>query len=347
MSQKLTVNQILSGFADYMTAERGFSRRTVKGYLEAVRYFTKQVGDLPIVDIGLNHFISLKARMSARGAGASWTRNVIIGMKCLLGYARDILKLPVLDLTAIRAPKLPRRQVTYLTLEEFEQFASAIRLRRVTGEPKLSGYCYRGLVETLFASGMRISEALALDRDSVDMERKEALIVGKGNKQRTVFFTDRALQWVTRYLVLRTDLNPALFVSLKNNRLTTELVHTMFRKTAKAIGLEKSVTPHIIRHTAATNLLRNGCPIGFIKEILGHERLETTCRYYLGIMSKADVKQAHELYSNLGPQPAGRLCEIDNRADEQTAKTGLNPSRNMYFPSRNHSPFERPTRNKT
>jgi integrase len=62
--------------------------------------------------------------------------------------------------------------------------------------------------------------------------------------------------------------------------------------------LEKKVTPHVLRHTTATNLLRNGCPIGFIKEILGHSDLMTTCRYYLGVLNEVDTKRAHEIYSN-------------------------------------------------
>src|SRR5207249_3346998 len=115
-------------------------------------------------------------------------------------------------------------------------------------------------------------------------------------KQRTVFFTDRALQWITRYVDLRTDSNPALFATLKNKRLTVDSVEPMFRRNTKWSGLEKRVTPHMIRHTTATNLLRNGCPIGYIKEILGHENLETTCRYYLGILTKAEVKRSHEQY---------------------------------------------------
>jgi integrase len=122
---------------------------------------------------------------------------VALLMKCLLGYARDVLQIPVLDMTAIKVPRPPRRQVSYLSPEELEKFLSAIPLRTWTGKARLSGYCFRALVETLAATGMRISESLSLNRDSLNQERKEAVIVGKGNKQRTVFFTDRALQWIT------------------------------------------------------------------------------------------------------------------------------------------------------
>jgi len=296
-----TIGKALPGFIDYMTVERRLSPRTIGSYSEGVRYFARQVGDLPIDVIQLNHFIAFKARMAERDAGPSRIAGVINAMKCLLGYARDVLHIPVLDMTAIKVPRPPRRQVSYLSPEELEHFLSAIPLRTWTGKPRLSGYCFRALVETLAATGMRISESLSLNRDSLNHERKQAAIIGKGNKQRTVFFTDRALQWITRYVDLRTDSNPALFATLKNKRLTVDSVEPMFRRNTKWAGIEKRVTPHMIRHTTATNLLRNGCPIGYIKEILGHENLETTCRYYLGILSTADTRKAHQAYSTLSP----------------------------------------------
>lgn len=243
-----TVTNSLPGFIDYMTVERRLSPRTIGSYSEGVRYFARQVGDLPIEAIRLNHFIAFKARMAERSAGASRIAGVINAMKCLLGYARDVLHIPVLDMTAIKVPRPPRRQVAYLSPEELEKFVSAIPLRTWTGKPRLSGYCFRALVETLAATGMRISESLSLNRDSLNHERKPAAIIGKGNKQRTVFFTDRALQWVTRYVDLRPDSNPALFVTLKNKRLTVDSVEPMFRRNTKWAGLEKRVTPHMIRH---------------------------------------------------------------------------------------------------
>jgi site-specific recombinase XerD len=298
-----TISEVLPGFLEYMSAERRFSPRTAKNYQEACRYFAKEMGDLEIPAIGLRDFISIKARMGNRGAGASRIASIIMGMKCLLMYARDILGLRVMDLTAVKAPKAPSREVTYLTQQELGQFVAAIRLHTWTGEARFTGYCFRTLVETLLATGMRISEALALDRDSIDAPAKEAVIVGKGNKQRTVFFTDRALEWLQKYLALRRDSNPALFVTARHTRLTINTVGSTFRRIREWAGLEKHVTPHTLRHTTATSLLASGCPIGFIKEVLGHQRLETTCRYYLGILSKADTKKAHERYSVLLPEP--------------------------------------------
>ncbi len=83
-------------------------------------------------------------------------------------------------------------------------------------------------------------------------------------------------------------------------RLTVNGVQQTFQRTVKRAKLAKRVTPHTLRHTAATLLLRNGCPIGYIKEVLGHSRLETTCRYYLGVLDKVDTKRAFDQYMLIG-----------------------------------------------
>jgi site-specific recombinase XerD len=177
---------------------------------------------------------------------------------------------------------VPRKPVLYVSPEDLEKFLEAIPLETSWGRPRKAGYCLRALVETLLATGMRISEALRLDRNDVNFETREAKVLGKRNRPRIVFFTVRSLGWLTKYLALRKDSHPALFVSTNNSRLTADSVGAMFRRTKKWSGLTSHITPHILRHTPATMLLRNGCPIGYIKELLGHQDLQTTCRYYFG-----------------------------------------------------------------
>jgi len=209
-----------------------------------------------------------------------------------------VLGVPVMNVSLIRAPGAPRRQVVYLTPDEYNEFIEAIPLYTGFGRQRLSQFCFRALVETLAATGMRISEALSLDVDSVDLSKGEAVIIGKGNKQRTVFFTERARTWINRYLGLRNDANQALFACTNGRRLRVGNVQAMFRRTNAPLfkRLAKRVTPHILRHTAATNLLQRGCPVGHIKEILGHQNLETTCRFYLGQLTKAEVRRAFDAY---------------------------------------------------
>ena len=211
-------------------------------------------------------------------------------------YCRDQLFLPVIDTESVTIPKRPRREVVYLTADEVERFVCAIPLVTQKNQPHHPGLRFRALVEVLLGSAMRIGETLSLNRTDIDFERREARVVGKGDKERTVFFTERALLWLRRYLELRSDGAPALFVSQDGTtRLHRTDIWRPFARYRKLAGLNKPVRPHLLRHTAATQLLFNGCPVGHIKEILGHERLETTCRYYLGLDKRA-AKLAHQQY---------------------------------------------------
>jgi len=296
MSQDLTLTQALPGFTTYMSAERRFSPRTRDGYGDSIRYVARIIGNVPLGTITGSHVLQLKTYLHQRHAGESHISNILHALKCLLTYGRDILGIQVLDPFLVKAPKVPQRTVQYLMPEEFEHFVDAIQLHTWMGGARLAGYCFRSLVEVLFATGMRITEALSLNVDSIDWNRKEARVFGKRNKQRTVFFTDRALRWVSAYINLRPKTSPALFISSRGNRLTVDSIERMFQRTARRSGLKKRVSPQIIRHTTATTLLRNGCPIGYIKEVLGHEQLETTCRYYLGVLDKDEAKRAFDRF---------------------------------------------------
>lgn len=328
-TNRVTVRHTHPGFMDYMKVERRFSMATIKKYGENIDWFVREMGDLPVAHIGLQHFISLKARVDQSGSKEARTASLICALKCFLVYARDTLGLDIPDLTKVTIPRGKRKEVVYLTKEELEQFVAAIPIRTWMGAPRLAGYRFRALVETLAATGMRISEALSLNRDSIHFAEKQAKIIGKGNKERAVFFTDRALNWVTRYLDLRADQGVALFANASGDRLKPNSVEATFKRHTRWTGIGKAVTPHVIRHTAATHLLQSGCPIGYIKEIMGHERLETTCRFYLGILNKADTQKAHARYANLDaesstadhqampPDPVGKLSLTNAPEDLQ------------------------------
>jgi integrase/recombinase XerD len=165
---------------------------------------------------------------------------------------------------------------------------------------------------------MRIAEALSLNRAQIDWETQVAQIVGKGNKPRKVYFTDAALAWVRQYLDIRHDDHPALFVTQGEDptRLRAQGTWKRFHHYARLAGIGKRVYPHMLRHTMATTLLANGCPIGHIRALLGHEHLTTTCKYYLGIIAEADVKAAHAKYLSYEVAPGnttdGKLPRQEN-----------------------------------
>src|ERR1019366_2997750 len=150
----VTLTELLPGFMDYMTAERHFSPVTTRRYRENVDWFVRSIGDVLVTDLSPSQFISLKARMTERDAGPSRIASVIYSMKCLLTYAHTILQLPVMDVSTLRGPRKPKRTVLYLSDAELNNFVDSIPLRTWTGKPRISGYRFRALLETLSATAM-------------------------------------------------------------------------------------------------------------------------------------------------------------------------------------------------
>jgi site-specific recombinase XerD len=289
-------------FLEYARVELQFAPQTLEKYEYCLRRSQRAFGDRPVTEITADDFTALKSQMLAKGNSVCWQVIMLAAPKRLLLFCRDRLGLLVLDPNLVTIPKRPRREVVYLTPEEVERFVRAIPLTTSKNQPHRPGLRFRALVEALLGSAMRIGEVLSLDRDDIDFERKEARVIGKGNKERTVFFTDRALEWISRYLEIRTDRCPGLFASQNGEtRLSRTDIWRPFNRYRRLAGLNKPVRPHLLRHTAATQLLFNGCPVGHIKEILGHERLETTCRYYLGLDLRA-AKLAHQRFLVYEPQ---------------------------------------------
>jgi integrase/recombinase XerD len=294
------LSEILPQFLQYAQAELRFAEQSVAKYRDCIRQVQRVLGDRPVTSYSKQDVLALKTNLLSRQLSVSRQVSILSAMKRVLAYCRQD-GLAVLDPGEITIPRRPRREVAYLTVEEVERFVSAISITTLDDKVCLASLRFRALVEVLLGSAMRIGEALSLDRDQIDFANKEARIIGKGSKQRVVFFTDRAVDWLKQYLATRTDSEPAVFITQGTpSRLKRDDIWRPFARYRQRAGINKPVTPHLLRHTAATQLLFNGCPIGHIKEILGHERLETTCRYYLGLDHRA-AKSAHERYLTYRP----------------------------------------------
>lgn len=293
------LSQLTPAFLQYAQVELRFSEQSLIKYRDCCRQITRLLGDLPVDEYTAQHVLDLKACLLSRQLSVSRQVSILAAFKRVLTYGRD-QGFAVLDPGAITLPKRPRRDVTFLKVDEVERFVTAIPLTKEDRRPSFRGLRFRALVEVLLGTAMRIGEVLSLNRDQIDFENREARIIGKGNKERVVFFTERAIYWLSQYLELRHDAEPAVFVIESTpHRLTREDIWRPFTRYRRLAGINKRVTPHLLRHTAATQLLFNGCPVGHIKEILGHERLETTCRYYLGLDHRA-AKAAHQTFLKYG-----------------------------------------------
>jgi integrase/recombinase XerD len=287
------ISDLLDGFTEYIEYELNYAPETVSKYRRAINKLIDDIGDFDVEKLEVKDFVRLKKVMMQRGVEGPGIATIIFAMRTFLNYCSDFLNLKVLDPKRVRPPRRFKREVIFLTKEEVEAFIGTINSANITG------LRFRTLVETLLGTGMRIGETLSLKRKDIDWEKKEAKIVGKGNKERKVFFTRRALDWISLYLERRIDSHESVFITTGDIPRTLDRgdIWRFFGRHKRMANIDKPLTPHILRHTVATNLFFNGCPISHVKEILGHERLSTTCKYYLGV-DKAKAKEAHHKYIN-------------------------------------------------
>ena len=152
----------------------------------------------------------------------------------------------------------------------------------------------RALLSFLLSTGCRISEVTQLNREDVDLINLECNVLGKGNKERTVYLDAVTGMLLRDYLSQRNDLKPALFIGKGTDRITPSGVRQMLRK-LESLSAVEHVHPHKFRRTLATNLIRHGMPIQEVAAILGHDKLDTTMQYV--VLDKTDVKNSYRKYA--------------------------------------------------
>ncbi len=230
------------------------------------------------------------------------TQNIyLIPVRSFLKYCiKQELDDPILNPEKIDLPKNDPRDVSGLTLEELK------RLREYNDSKNpLIAARDRAIVEILFSTGLRISELCALNREQVNLKTKEFNVLGKGKKYRSVFLTDLAINCLERYLDLREDVYPPLFINARmrkdefetngeSRRLSRTAIEIMIRDRGRKCGITKPVTPHKLRHTFATTLLKNGADLRSVQEMLGHSNIATTQIYTH--VANADLKKTHQQY---------------------------------------------------
>ncbi len=293
--EKRTIKNTSEEYLTWLQVERRFAQSSIVSYRSRLKCFVRDVGDIELDKFTMEHIFKLKQILYERNNSEVFIGVCLACIKGLLKYYRDYYSAPLqINPDQITIPKRPRREVIFLTSEEIQRFRESISIKPIYG------LRFRTLVEVLLGTGMRISEALSLNCDSIDFQTKECLVIGKGSKQRAVFFTDDAISWIKKYIERRIDKNPALFVTTgdKPRRLRNQDLTRYFKRQRLIAGINKKVTPHCLRHCFASHLAFNNCPFTEIKTLMGHERLDTTIRYYVGLTDKKKAKQAHQRYLN-------------------------------------------------
>ncbi|PIU08985.1 MAG: hypothetical protein COT31_01210 [Candidatus Moranbacteria bacterium CG08_land_8_20_14_0_20_34_16] len=280
-------------FLNWLQVERRFAQSSIISYRSRLKCFVRDVGDIELDKFLMEHIFKLKQILHQRENSEVFIGVCLACIKGLLKYYREHYSASLqINPDLITIPKRPRREVVFLTLDEIKRFRESIDIK------PLYGLRFRTLVEVLLGSGMRISEALSLNRTSIDFIQREARVVGKGNKERVIFFSEESLSWVKRYLERRTDKHEAIFITTgkEPRRLRNQDLTRYFKRQRMLAGINKKITNHSLRHCFASHLAFNNCPFTEIKTLLGHERLDTTIRYYVGLQDVERAKQAHLQY---------------------------------------------------
>lgn len=204
----------------------------------------------------------------------------------LRGFLKYLSKRGIksLDPTLVDLPRATKKQVTFLHFDEVERLLNEIP------EDTETGLRDRAIIELLFSGGLRVSELCGLNRDSINLERREFVVRGKGKKDRPIFIDQSTADCIKDYLDMRTDSLPALFLNNSQNqqmpttsgdyrRLTPRSIERIVQKYARQAGITKKVTPHTLRHSFATDLLMNGADIRSVQSLLGHANISTTQIY--------------------------------------------------------------------
>jgi site-specific recombinase XerD len=300
-------------FLDYLEIEKNRAIKTIKNYDFYLSRFIEQANigapkeiTLPRVKkfrVWLNRYTS-----DANPEGLS-KRTQNYHMIALRSFLKYLAKMDVETLAAekIELAKEPERQVEFLEDDELARLLEAPlwdKHGKPVKSPSVVQLRDKAILELLFSTGLRVSEAAGLTTEMVNLKRDEFTVRGKGSKLRVVFLNEEARAWIKRYLGMRTDVSINLFVSHDKARggdkrdtskpLSTRSIQRLVKKYALAAGITKTVSPHTMRHTYATDLLQNGADIRSVQAMLGHSSITTT-QVYTHVTDKR-LKDTHKKF---------------------------------------------------
>ena len=259
------------------------SKRTEEMHDGCKRLLVQTVGDIDIDKLTLNEIRDWREELSKRRT-INTVRVYIVRLRAVLAYL-NIRKIPALDARLVPVPQREATVPTFLTEQEVSAMIDhAFSIRNAF------------VVSLIYSSGIRISELIRLNRGQI--LDNSFTVIGKGNKPRICFIDKRTSDLMDKYLATRKDNNAALIVSTENKaRMTPTNIQLLVRNTAKRAGIDKHVTPHTLRHSFATNFLRNNGNMRYLAELLGHSSLETTMMY-AHVVNK-DLQRQYQIYHTI------------------------------------------------
>jgi site-specific recombinase XerD len=293
-------------FLEYLEIEQNRSQKTIANYDHYLTRLIDYGGDISVADIDEELIRKWRLWLNRLGTNVSdelgkTTQNYhLIALRSFLKFCSK-RGVTALAPDKIELSRTQRKQVTWLDEDELERMFAQPDLT------KLAGMRDRAILELLFSSGLRVSELVGLDRDHINLKRREFMVRGKGQKDRPIFISAEAAAWLQKYLDARKDNTKPLFIRFAGNkkvdltgnfhRLTARSVQRLVAQHALLAGITKHVSPHTLRHSFATNLLMNGADLRSVQAMLGHSNISTTQIYTH--VTDPHLKAVHDQFHHL------------------------------------------------
>ena len=308
----MDISELVADFLESLEIEKGRSTKTVENYgLYLTRFIDLITEDFEgqemIKPSDITPEVLRRFRLKLNRFSDNQNKERLSALTqsyhliALRGFFKYLAKRGIksLDPSLIDLPRAAKKQVTFLHFDEIERLLAEIPLDTE------SGLRDRAIIELLFSGGLRVSELCSLNRDSINLERREFMVRGKGKKDRPIFIDKSTAECIEDYLNMRTDTLPALFLNNSANqqipstsgdfrRLTPRSIERIVQKYTRLAGITKHVTPHTMRHSFATDLLMNGADIRSVQSLLGHANISTT-QIYTHI-TDPHLKEVHEKF---------------------------------------------------
>jgi integrase/recombinase XerD len=271
----------IKGFKAFLQLEKSLSRNSIKAYLQDIDKITQflEINQLilPPEKIELHHLQNFLKWLNEIGISARTQARIISGIKAFYKYMilENIIRDNPTEL--LDSPKLGRKLPDTLSVEEIDRLISAIDLS------KPEGHRNKAILETIYSSGLRVSELINLKISNLNFKDGFIKIVGKGNKERIVPIGSIAIKYINIYLKdirvhvpLKKEGQDILFLNRRGNKLTRNMIFIIIKELCVKIGLNKKISPHTFRHSFATHLIEGGADLRAVQEMLGHESITTT-----------------------------------------------------------------------
>ncbi|MGO8754071.1 MAG: site-specific tyrosine recombinase XerD [Gallionellaceae bacterium] len=298
----MTNPDLLDEFGDSLWLEDGLSRNTLESYRRDLNKFTawlEHQGRASILETTHADIQGFLAHLvTGEEAKATSTSRAISSLKRLFRYLLRQNRIAADPTLQIATPKLPRSLPKSLTEQEVELLLDAPDVQTPLGMRD------RTMLEVLYATGLRVSELVALSVAQVSLDMGVVRVMGKGSKERLVPLGEEALDWLRRYLsearpvLLAGKLSDALFVTHRAEAMTRQMFWYLIKKHARRGALSKSLSPHTLRHAFATHLLNHGADLRVVQMLLGHADISTTQIYTH--VARERLKQLHAMHHPRG-----------------------------------------------